>query len=166
MNPKEQENTFRTLLSKPVAIILGILILIISLLRENVFLELNAIIDKEPYNKAYFYFFQESFTQLPYQKLMQLKWLLTGGFSLLITILSYFTIYFLFRNKNFNKLALVFYASIFGLLMILTTVFYGFNLFDNYYFILRKIAGFIQSPLPLLLLLILIIYLKSNIKIP
>jgi len=149
---------------KIIAIFLFLLLLVIAVVRENVFLELNAIIRKVTYNRAYFYFFQESFTKLPYIKLMQLKWLLTALFSCIMALISFTVIYLWFKNKLYNKWTLLFYALLFGILLLLTPMLYGFNLFNNYYFIVRKIAGFIQSPLPLLLLSILMFYLNSRAK--
>lgn len=54
----------------------------LTLLRENIFLEINAILNGEQVNRANFYLFYDYFSSYSIQNLNLLKWILTIFFYL------------------------------------------------------------------------------------
>lgn len=160
----EKKYNIKQRFSKNTALVLGVLILILTFLRENVFLEINAIIDGYSYNKAYFYFFNESMSNLTFSQLEKLKWSLTILFILVISTITLFIIQLWFKNKKFNRITLVFYLAFYGLTGLITLLFWLTGTFNNNYFIIRKMTGFLQSPLPLFFFFTMFLYLM-NIRI-
>ena len=136
-----------------------VIILILVFLRENIFLEINALIDGHEFNKAYFYFFNEKLALLSKTDLIKLKWLFTILFIGLISTLSIVIIKLWFANKEYNRIMIWSYAVIFSLTTVLLLLFYSFNIYDQYYFVLRKIIGFINSPIPLFVFFSLFYYM-------
>jgi len=142
-------------------ITLGLLILILTLLRENLFLEINAIIDGNSYNQAYFYFLNENISRLTLAQLVKLKWSLTIAFILVISTLTVLIIQLWFKNKKFNKISFIFYLTFYGLTGLITILLWFTGTFDSFYFVIRKMIGFLQSPLPLFVLFTMFLYLNS-----
>lgn len=147
---------------KIIAVITGVVILVLTFLRENVFVEINAIMDGHSYNNAYFYFFDESISKLSTSELTNLKWVLTIIFILAIFGLTLMIIWLWFKNRNYSKVTLLIYLSAFGIIAIITLFLKAFGYFDDYYFVVRKMIGFIQSPLPLFLFFSMYFYLDST----
>lgn len=151
-------------LSKITVVVLGASILLLSLLRENVFLEINAISDGFDYNQAYFYFFNESITKLTLSQISLLKWSLTFSFIFVISGFTFLAIYLWFKNKKYNRITLVIYLALFGLTGITSIIIWLTGTYIDYYFIIRKMIGFLQSPLPLFFFFTMFFYLK-NVRI-
>lgn len=148
--------------SKIIAGLIVFIILVLTILRENVFLEINAIIDGYNYNNAYFYFFNEHFSKLPVKELVLLKWVLTIIFIGSISACSVFAIHLWFRNKQYNKTTIFIYLILFGITALITLLLKVTGQFTDYYFVVRKMIGFLQSPLPLFLFFIMYLYLADD----
>lgn len=149
---------------KKVAIVFGLLIMALTLFRENLFLEINAIINGENINKANFYLFYDSLVTYSSNQLIQLKYIFTVLFITLFITSTFLTIHFWFSSKSFNKITL---AVLGGFVVLL---FFSFGIaklvgsFYDVYFVFRKAIGFLQSPLPLFVFFSLFIYLNKEIK--
>jgi len=146
---------------KITAIFLGVFILILTLLRENVFLEINAIMNGYTYNNAYFYFLSKGIIDLNLDQLSMLKWGLTISFILLISALTLFIIILWFNNKKYNRISLFVYLVFYGVITLLTLFLWLVNCYDDYYFVIRKMIGVLQSPIPLFLFSSVYLYLTS-----
>ena len=147
------------------ALVLGIIILVLTLLRENIFLEINAVMNGHSYNNAYFYFFDDSIVGLSMSQLALLKWGLTILFILIISGFTVVIIQLWFKNKMYNRLTILIYAVVFGVVGFVTFVLWLMNAFTDYYFVVRKMIGFLQSPLPLFLFFTMYLYLvKTSTK--
>lgn len=139
-----------------------IVLLAMALLRENVFLEINAIIHQEEVNRANFYLFYDFFNSFSVKKLKIIKVFLTILFVIFMIALSYFIINKWFKNDKFNKITIWFYGLVILLFLLILLTTYLLDLFDVSYFFIRKILGFIHSPIPLFLLFSLFFYLTKN----
>jgi len=160
--PNKERKIVIPQLSKITAFVLGVLILILTLLRENLFLEINAIMDGYIYNKAYFYFLNEKMSSLTYSQLGKLKWSLTIAFILVISGITLLIIQLWFKNKRWNRITWLFYLVFYGLTGLITLLLWLTGTFSTYYFILRKMIGFLQSPLPLFFFFTLYLYLINT----
>jgi len=150
-------------LKKTIAFLLIAATLLLAFIRENVFLEINAILDGHEFNIAYFYFFNESLTQLSMSQLIGLKWILTASFIMAVAICTLFTIWFWFNSKKYIKILMCFYAALLGLIVVLYFSFWMLNIYNEGYYILRKLIGLAHSPIPLFLSFALFLYMD---KIP
>lgn len=137
---------------KTIAVISILLVIGLTFLRENVFVEINAIIAGHDYNKAYFHVFDETISSLSLKEIQQLKWGLTIIFILIISMLTVISIYFWFKVKNYTVLTLKAYAVVLSGVVLLTLILWFLGAFTSYYFVVRKMIGFLQTPLPLFLL--------------
>lgn len=141
--------------SKKIKIVFSILlvlaILVLTFLRENLFLEINSIINNQTYNKAYFYWFNDWFNQLSIVSLLRLKWLLTICFVLMVSSITALVIQINFRKDQLFFIIKL-YLVIFVLLLVLSTFLWLSGGWNLGYFVLRKIIGVLQSPLPLFVL--------------
>ncbi len=146
------------------AVFMGVLVCFLTLLRENIFLEINAIIDGYDYNRAYFYFLNSEIKNLSLTQLFLLKWGLTIGFILLISALSLLSINWWFKNKAYNRITLFVYFVFFAVTIVLTAFLWLTNNYANYYFVIRRLIGFLQSPLPLFLFVSMYLYLINTSK--
>ena len=160
----EKKYNNKQILSKITAVVLGASILLLSLLRENVFLEINAISDGFDYNQAYFYFFNESIAKLTPSQLSLLKWSLTFSFIFVISGFTFLAIYLWFKNKKYNRITLVIYLALFSLTGFTSILIWLTGTYSDYYFVIRKMIGFLQSPLPLFFFFTMFFYLK-NVRI-
>lgn len=141
-----------------------LLILLLTLIRENIFLEINAIIAEQGYNNAYFYWFEEVFASMQVSQLLTLKWVLTVSFILSTTLLTLWFIKLWFSNKDYIKLALIVYASLF-LLIVVKAVFFTYFVGENsFYPLLRKMVGLLSSPIPLFIFYALFYYWENKKK--
>ena len=129
-----------------------LLLLSISYVRENLAIEINAIIDGYDYNRASFYWFQQWLGTLNFQQLTMVKWGLVGVFYPIFTLLATFIIHFSFHQKKYTFTTLNFYSIILLVLILVTAVAYPLGYFDAVYFFLRKLLGFVFSPLPVFML--------------
>lgn len=145
-------------------VLLTVIILFLTVLRENLFLEINGIINQQEFNKAYFYWFSDWFNNQSTQSLIILKWLFTVVFVLLISYITTIVIRINFGNEQ-QLFLIKIYGVTYLILIVLTALFWLFGGFAQGYFILRKIAGVLQSPLPLFIVYALMyLTLKINSK--
>ena len=148
--------------NKVVSILLLTVMIFTVLIRENIFIEINAIIAGYDYNKAYFYFFNESFAAMDIVQLTKLKWLLTSLFVFIVAISSIVIVKLWFKNKRYTKLIILSYigiAMLGGLIFLIT---YAFDVTNQYYFLLRKLLGLAHSPIPLFIFFSLFYYLDKE----
>lgn len=145
---------------------LALLFLIVGLtfLRENLFLEINAILNHQEYNNAYFYFLYDFFKGLKAIELLFLKWGLTILFILLISFLTILIIHNWFKQQVFTKATIVIYLFIYLglLLLVLFSKWLGF--YENIFIFFRKIIGLLTSPIPLFFLFSVLYYKQKSTK--
>ncbi|MDT8412399.1 MAG: hypothetical protein RQ875_08065 [Vicingaceae bacterium] len=129
-----------------------IVVLSLTYIRENLAIEINAIIDGYDYNRAGFYWFQRWLGTLDFRQLTMVKWGLVGVFYPVFTLLAILIIHHSFHQKNYTHTTLYFYSIILLVLILVTAVAYPLGYFDAVYFFLRKLLGFVFSPLPVFML--------------
>jgi len=144
--------------------VLMLLTLLASILRENLAVEVNALIDGKDYNVANFYFFDNILKQFTIKQLGVLKWLLLAVFYVVFFLLSVITIEIAFYNQHYTKATLVLYGLVLIILLLTSTIGWLFHVFDGVYFFLRKIIGFIFTPIPVFILLLLFLSMKKEAK--
>jgi hypothetical protein len=159
---EKRKYKFNQKAAKILALFLGGFIMILSFLRENIFLEINAILNGYAYSKAYFYFLNEKLSSLTPTQLMTLKWLLTILFILVISGLTLLTIQLWFKNKEFNRISMIVYSFAFGVVVLTTLFLWLTGNYTSYYFVIRKMIGFLHSPIPLFLFFTVYMYLKIS----
>lgn len=134
----------------------------LTLFRENLFLEINAILSGENVNRANFYLFYDFFINFSTEQLIQLKYIATLSFIFGFSLLTYLTIKCWFKNKQYNKITLVVIGVFIGLFLLGIGVFKVLGVYSENYFIFRKAIGFLQSPLLLFILLSLFFFLDKE----
>lgn len=142
------------------AVLLGFILLLLTLLRENVFLEINAVLNQTGYNKAYFYLLDPLISNLSIAQLVLLKWVLTIGFILLISSLTVLVVKWWFNQTNYTSTTIKIILLLFIVSSVITFVLWLLGLFNHYYVVLRKMVGFLSSPLPLFLFFVMYLYLN------
>ena len=147
---------------KPLFFLIVSLILVLTLLRENIFLELNSIILGENYNKAYFYVFDGLFKGFSVPVLKILKWALTGFFVFLITFLSVLGVDIYYGNRIFTIIFVKVYLFVFLFVIAIGVVGFTLNSYEDYYPVLRKLIGLIQSPIPFFMMFVVYHYLGKD----
>lgn len=157
----ERMNVFHSM-HKVVSILFLLLIIVLVFLRENLFLEINAILDGYAYNKAYFYFLNEELASMDKGDLINLKWILTLVFIALISGLTVGIIKLWFARKEFTRWVLYAFSTLIVLIGVIFLIIKFFGVFDDYYFILRKMIGFLNSPIPLFLFFVLFYYIEEK----
>jgi len=150
---------------KIIAIILTLIVMGLTLIRENLFLEINAILSGENVNRANFYLFYDYFASFSIQKLSLLKWVLSIAFIVVMIATSYGALHFWYEKKQYNKITGWFYLVTIAVLLLLVVVTKVTGVFDDAYVILRKVLGFLQSPLPLFILFSMYFYLDRSVDI-
>lgn len=148
-------------IKKKGAILLGFILLLLTLLRENVFLEINGVLNQTGYNKAYFYLLDPLISNLSIAQLVLLKWILTIGFILLISSLTVLIIKWWFNQTNYTSTTIKIILLLFIVSGVVTIMLWLSGLFNHYYIILRKMVGFLSSPIPLFLFFVMYLYLSS-----
>lgn len=143
-------------------VVIAFIIVLLTIIRENIFLEINALLNKETYNKAYFYWFNSEFKELSSQNLYRLKWGLTILFSLTISVLSILGIKIWFRNREYTWLVIQIYLFIILALAFISAIVFIVEPLKSYYFVARKLIGFLQSPILLFLFFGLFYYIKTS----
>ena len=149
-------------LNKSLAILGFILLLILTYFRENLLLEVNALINKDVTNRAYSYWFYTFFKHKTVDSLIVWKWGITLSFSITMASLTIGSLYSWFKNKPFLKLLVIIYLSTFAFIVMLAGLGFIMNQFDSIYPVLRKLLGVIQSPIPFFSLFLLIYWVKNN----
>jgi hypothetical protein len=144
-------------------LVLIMLTLVASILRENLALEINAIIEGRDYNVANFYFFENTLKQYTIAQLSWLKWMLVVVFYAVFLFLSLITIKVAFSSQHYTKATLVLYGVVVLGLVLISIIGWLFNAFDEVYFFLRKIIGFIFTPVPVFILFLLFLTMKKEV---
>jgi hypothetical protein len=137
----------------------------LTLIRENLFLEINAVLNGENINRANFYLFYDYFDSFSLEKLSLLKWVFSIVFIVVIAVASFFALHFWFEKKQYNKITGWFYSVIIAVLLFLVVGAKLTGVFNDTYVILRKMIGFLQSPLPLFTLFSVYFYLANSVDI-
>lgn len=137
----------------------------LTLIRENLFLEINAILNGENINRANFYLFYDYFTSFSLEKLSLLKWVFSIIFIVVIAGTSFFALHLWFEKKQYNKITSWVYLVVIAVLLLLVVATKVTGVFDDAYVILRKVLGFLQSPLPLFILFSMYFYLDKSVDI-
>lgn len=151
-----------SLLNKGLSALLLIIMILAVFVRENIFLEVNAILNGYEYNKAYFYFFDESLSQLTSSQLILLKWLLSFLFIVFVASCTFAIIKLWFNNMSYNRLVLYAYGALIVIALLCYGILHLFNVYNDYYFILRKILGLAHSPIPLFIFFALFYFLDKK----
>ncbi len=147
---------------KIIVILFALTIMGLSILRENLFLELNAILSGENVNRANFYLFYDFLVSYSKEQLFQLKIVLTLSFILIITVLNYLVVLFWFCNRFFNKVAIISQLILIMILLLGVLVSKILGVYTDVYFVFRKITGLLQSPIPLFILISLFSYFEAT----
>lgn len=137
----------------------------LTLIRENLFLEINAILNGEYINRANFYLFYDYFTTFSLEKLSLLKWVFSIVFIIVIAGTSFLALHLWFEKKQYNKITGWVYLVVIAVLLLLVVVTKLTGVFNDTYVILRKMIGFLQSPLPLFILFSIYFYLANSVDI-
>jgi hypothetical protein len=143
--------------------VLGVfLLLFLTFFRENILLAINALIAKEEYSKAYFYWFTEYFKGLPYEDLVVWKWIATIFFSVTMSIITVLALFSWFKSVRIVRFVGLIYLGTFFFLLLTGGLGFLLNKFDAVYFVLRKILGLVQSPIPFFSFFLLLSYSKKE----
>lgn len=138
-------------------------IFFIGYVRETVFLVINSVVNKYPFPYNPSYITPPSFLYTcSNQTLINVKWSLTFGFSLIFFLVSYLLVRFYFNNKYFNKVTIWIYALLVGVSFIIVGLGIVLGSFNETYAISRFIIGLAQSPLVPLVLFVLF-YFKTKV---
>ena len=142
-----------------------VIMLFIGYIRETIFLVLNSVLYDYPFP------YNRSYTEPPAflmewsdQTIVNVKWLLTFGFSVLFMFLTALIIRFYFKNKRFSLLTVLLYVSIICFSGLLIVVGYGLNINKTMYPIARFLMGMVQYPLFSLVLFCLFYFSNKSIK--
>lgn len=149
-------------LSKGYTLVGFIALLFCTYFRENMLLEINALLSVREYDRSYTYWFVNFFKSIPFEQLVYWKWGVTiffGGLMPFVTILS---LYGWFQNIIYNKILVILYLIGFFFAALIGGVGLLFNCFDSIYFIIRRILGIVQSPVPFFLFFLLFYYLEKS----
>lgn len=125
-----------------------LLLLLLTYFRENFLLEINAALALEEYSRAYSYWLSDFFKSMTLESLSNWKWGLTIFFSLAMTFTTIVSLYFWFKSVQLLKIIGMFYLGLFTVVCLLALGGIITNSFNEIYFVLRKILGVVQSPLP------------------
>jgi hypothetical protein len=147
-------------LNKGYTVLGFIALLFCTYFRENILLEINALISVNKYDRSYSYWFVIFFKSIALERLVYWKWGVTLFFSVLMPIITILSLYSWFQNKAYRKILVIIYVICFCLLVIIAGIGFLFNCFDSIYFIIRRIIGIIQSPVPFFLFSLLFYHLE------
>jgi hypothetical protein len=143
-------------LNKIVSIIGVVLLLVAVYFRENILLQINSLLENDIYNYSLGFSFSSYIKQLSKADLYKWKWIISLSFTFFIAIMTIFSLHFWFKNKTTTKLILKIYLLVFSLICFIGVGGYLFNQFNEVYPFLRRMIGVIHSPIPFILLFILI----------
>lgn len=134
----------------------------VGYIRESIFLVINSTINNVPfpYNNAYITP-PKFLYEIDFGNLILSKWVLTLFFTIGFTALTSALIYKYFKNKSFVILTVIIYSSIFILALLVSSIGFFINKYDELYLLGRLIAGLTQGPL-LSLILFVLFYFKNK----
>ncbi len=150
------------IINKGVIFLFLLLVFGLTFLREILFLDINSVINNQDYNNTYSYFFHLKLIRLNSSEIIRLKWVLTFLFSITISGLSILVIYLWFKNSKNVKYAIFFFLFVYTSFVGVGFFLWYLNGLNEYYFVLRKITGFIQSPLPLMIMIPVFMVLENK----
>lgn len=125
-----------------------VLLLLCTYFRENILLEINANLALAENNRSYKYWFSGLFKNMPTDMLVKFKWGVTLLFSIVMPIITIGTLYVWFKSIDVLRISGLFFLVLLIVVFIFAFGGYMFNSFGEVYFVLRKILGVVQSPLP------------------
>jgi len=131
------------------ATLLGLLLLLLlTYFRENFLLEINASLASDALDRSQSYWLSGFFKNMTQDILIKWKWGLTMFFSVIMTFVTLLSLYFWYQSVQLLKIVGLLYLILFALVFLIALIGYLTSSFDVIYFILRKILGIVQSPLP------------------
>jgi hypothetical protein len=135
-----------------------VVLLLCTYFRENILLEINALLALKEYDRSFSYWFISFFKSVSLGELIYWKWGITLFFTILMSIVTIFSLHNWFKERQNLKVVVLIYFISFLSLVIIGGVGYLFNSFEIVYVLLRKVLGVIQSPLPFICFLLLFRY--------
>jgi len=136
-------------------LLLVILIITLGFYRDYIFVNINAQLD---YLQGRFHYYTHPYlgvlNKLTESELYQLKWFLTLFVTLLYLSISSLVLLVLFRNKKPVLWLVYFYLSVFILAGVCYLLGHNFNFAAKGYRFARILMGFIQSPIPLMIVIL------------
>ena len=135
-------------LNKKFAFLGLLLLLLLTYFRENFLLEINASLASDVFHRSNSYWLSDFFKNMTNDFLVRWKWGLTVFFSLLMSIVTLLSLYVWFKSISVLKIVGIFYFCLLFVLCLFAIIGYLTHSFNDIYFVLRKIVGVVQSPLP------------------
>jgi len=133
-----------------------VLLIVVGFLRDFIFVNLN-------YQASLAYYHQDNDYKLSslisfietwsYKRLYISKWILTMLFTILYGAITYFCVYFFFREKKYNKISIGIYIVIISISFLIYLFGYFTNNYQKAYSVSRQLMGLLQSPIIIMLLL-------------
>ncbi|PCJ26001.1 MAG: hypothetical protein COA97_06745 [Flavobacteriales bacterium] len=142
-------------LNKIVSTLGFLLLLLFVFFRENLLLEINAILAQKDWNRAYNFWFADFFMSLPKEDLIIWKSLVSISFTILIAFFTLFSLHYWFQDIRYTKFLIKLYLLVAGLIVLIAIVAYLTGNFNTIYPLLRRIFGVIHSPIPLFIFFLL-----------
>lgn len=124
-----------------------VMLFFLSYIRESFFLTLNGVIRNQPEINSYFNWFYMLFNSMSINTLLLLKWISTIVFSIFFVSATLFFIYKYFSNRNYIKVLTYVYAVTVAFILIFGLIGVLLGKYQQFYVIIRFLAGIIQSPL-------------------
>ena len=149
--------------NKVISMIGVVIILLLTYYRENLLLEINALLNNVQFTRSSSYWFYSFFEKMSISDLVLWKWGLTVFFSIMITVFTLASLYFWFGSIELLKFTSKLYIFLFSVVTVIALIGFLFNSFQSIYFLLRKILGVVQSPIPFFIFFLLN-YQKENNK--
>lgn len=147
---------------KHLLLLLIVLVLAASYLREVVFLQINSLIKNEVWNYSNMLPFEFLKNQSK-ETLLNYKWLFTILFSISIGGSTYISIKMMTTYLWMNRIVNIIFASLIGAVGILASLFFFTFRKELFYPLLRTLIGLFQTPL-LLIILGIITYAVNNLS--
>jgi hypothetical protein len=147
---------------KVIAILGVVLILTLTYFRENLLLEVNALLNGDQFDRSSAYWFFDFFKEMGQSNLIRWKWGLTASFSIAITVLTIGSLFLWFKSLELIKFISMLYLLLFGLMTVVALVGFLLNAFQSVYPLLRKALGLVQSPIPFFVFYLLSVQKNKN----
>ena len=135
-------------LNKVLTFIGLLLLLLFTYFRENFLLQINAFLAGKTHNRAYYYWLSDFFYNLSRADLTKWKWGLTFLFALLMSVVTIYSLHSWFKRMQFTRIISFFYIAAFSFVVLIAVIGFLSGSFNEIYFVLRKVLGIIQSPIP------------------
>ncbi len=141
--------------TKPIVAALLVLFVCTGFFREFVFLNWNEQIRVTYYNSpdSHVHPVMQWLGSFSYESLYWLKWPITLVFSVIFAGLSILIVHLLFKSRAYNKITLYAYAALFLLSFLFFVIGWLIGFRDAAYPIARFLAGMIESPVLLIILI-------------